>query len=121
MHPYSLFNLKFSKIMCKSDSFHDEIGDDHISTNDHTPLRKGAFDLSDDQKIELIQKDVENILNTLGMDLTDDSLKCFQHLSVLVQFFDHRSSQKHLFLKACGRLLKCDRHQFHRETNLIYT
>ena len=61
--------------MCKSDSFHDEIGDDHISTNDHTPLRKGAFDLSDDQKIELIQKDVENILNTLGMDLTDDSLK----------------------------------------------
>ena len=37
--------------------------------------RKGAFDLSDDQKIELIQKDVENILNTLGMDLTDDSLK----------------------------------------------
>lgn len=61
--------------MCKSDAFQDEIGDDHISTNDHTPLRADAFDIPDDQKIELIKKDVENILTTLGMDLTDDSLK----------------------------------------------
>lgn len=61
--------------MCKSEAFHDEIGDDHISTSDHTPLRADAFNISDDQKIELIKKDVENILTTLGMDLTDDSLK----------------------------------------------
>jgi len=61
--------------MCKSEAFHDEIGDDHISTNDHTPLRADAFSISDDRKIELIKKDVENILTTLGMDLTDDSLK----------------------------------------------
>ncbi|HEU0136929.1 MAG TPA: GTP cyclohydrolase I FolE, partial [Flavobacterium sp.] len=33
-----------------------------------------AFDITDDQKIELIRKDVENIMLTLGMDLTDDSL-----------------------------------------------
>jgi GTP cyclohydrolase I len=39
------------------------------------PVRKDAFDLSDEQKIESIKKDVESILNTLGMDLTDDSLK----------------------------------------------
>jgi GTP cyclohydrolase I len=31
--------------------------------------------MPDDQKIESIKKDVENILQTLGMDLTDDSLK----------------------------------------------
>lgn len=61
--------------MCKSNTFHDEIGDDHISTNDHTPLRADAFDRTDEEKIELIQKNVEDILNTLGMDLTDDSLK----------------------------------------------
>ena len=61
--------------MCKSDTFHDEIGDDHISSSDHTPLRADAFDRTDEEKIELIQKNVEDILNTLGMDLTDDSLK----------------------------------------------
>ena len=31
--------------------------------------------MSDSEKIEAIQVDVKNILNTLGMDLTDDSLK----------------------------------------------
>jgi GTP cyclohydrolase I len=55
--------------------FKDEIGDNHIATNFNTPLRPDAFDLTDEQKIESIKKDVENILNTLGMDLTDDSLK----------------------------------------------
>lgn len=61
--------------MCKSDALHDEIGNNHIGTSDYTPLKASAFDISDDEKIELIKKDVENILNTLGMDLTDDSLK----------------------------------------------
>ncbi|MBC7494089.1 MAG: GTP cyclohydrolase I FolE, partial [Flavobacterium sp.] len=40
-----------------------------------TPLRDDAFDLSDEEKIELIKKDVANILHTLGIDLNDDSLK----------------------------------------------
>jgi len=53
----------------------DEIGNNHIGSSDQTTLRKNAFDLSDDEKIELIKKDVENILTTIGMDLTDDSLK----------------------------------------------
>ncbi|MBY0486994.1 MAG: GTP cyclohydrolase I FolE [Flavobacteriaceae bacterium] len=53
----------------------DEIGNNHFATNEHTPIRKDAFDKSDDEKIDLIKKDVENILTTLGMDLTDDSLK----------------------------------------------
>jgi GTP cyclohydrolase I len=53
----------------------DELGENHIATNAKNPLRNDAFELSDDKKIELIKKDVENILNTLGMDLTDDSLK----------------------------------------------
>lgn len=55
--------------------FEDEIGENHIATNAVNPIRKDAFEISDDQKIELIKKDVENILKTLGMDLTDDSIK----------------------------------------------
>lgn len=48
---------------------------DHFSANMNTPLRENAFDISDNEKIKLIEKDVANILDTLGMDLTDDSLK----------------------------------------------
>ena len=61
--------------MINSDDFHEERGNNHIGSNAKNPIRKDAFDISDDQKIELIKKDVENILATLGMDLTDDSIK----------------------------------------------
>jgi len=61
--------------MINNEEFHDEIGDNHISSSAKNPVRKDAFDITDDQKIEKIKKDVENILLTLGMDLTDDSLK----------------------------------------------
>ncbi|MCK5638431.1 MAG: GTP cyclohydrolase I FolE [Flavobacteriaceae bacterium] len=53
----------------------EEMGDDHISSSAQTPLRKDAFILSDEEKIKSIQKDFKSILNTLGMDLNDDSLK----------------------------------------------
>ncbi len=53
----------------------DDIGDDHIGSSAKTPLRNDAFDLSDEEKINRIQKSVKEILDTLGMDLTDDSLK----------------------------------------------
>lgn len=58
-----------------TDDIKDEIGENHIATSAETPLRENAFELSDEQKIEAIKKDVENILHTLGMDLTDDSIK----------------------------------------------
>jgi GTP cyclohydrolase I len=51
------------------------MGDDHIMTSYETPLRKDAFELSDEEKIVSIKKDVANIMNTLGLDMTDDSLK----------------------------------------------
>ncbi len=53
----------------------DSIGDDHIGSSAKTPLREDAFALSDIEKIALIKEDVEHILKTLGLDLTDDSLK----------------------------------------------
>lgn len=61
--------------MVNSDELNDEIGNNHISTSVNNPLREDAFEISDDKKIELIKKDVEHILETLGIDLTDDSLK----------------------------------------------
>ena len=61
--------------MNHNEKFHDAMGDDHIASSDATPLRADAFDRSDEEKIESIKKDVESILNTLGLDLTDDSLK----------------------------------------------
>ncbi len=53
----------------------DAIGENHIGTNHDTPLREDAFLLSDTDKINSIKKDVTSILETLGLDLTDDSLK----------------------------------------------
>ncbi|MFP5439139.1 MAG: GTP cyclohydrolase I FolE [Bacteroidia bacterium] len=57
------------------DEMHDELGDNHVAASAETPVRDDAFVLTDDEKIALIKKDVENILQTLGMDLTDDSIK----------------------------------------------
>lgn len=53
----------------------DAIGDDHISSSSETPLREDAFELSKSEKVDLIKADVEHIMLTLGLDLTDDSLK----------------------------------------------
>src|SRR5690554_6042475 len=61
--------------MISNEELYDEIGDNHVASHHDTPLRKDAFELSDEQKMELIKKDVESIMETLGLDLTDDSLK----------------------------------------------
>ncbi len=61
--------------MAESENNYDVLGENHVATNSENPIRKDAFDLTDEQKIELIKKDVEKILYTLGMDLNDDSIK----------------------------------------------
>lgn len=53
----------------------EERGNDHIGSAEDTPLRKDAFLLNDEDKIERIEQNVRDILLTLGMDLDDDSLK----------------------------------------------
>ncbi|WP_337044070.1 GTP cyclohydrolase I FolE [Emticicia sp. 17c] len=53
----------------------DEIGDEHISTSIDTPLRDDAFEISDEEKIKRIEYYFSQIMDTLGLDLTDDSLK----------------------------------------------
>lgn len=51
------------------------IDHDHKNFSIETPLRDDAFEISNDEKISIIQKNVKEILETLGMDMTDDSLK----------------------------------------------
>jgi GTP cyclohydrolase I len=53
----------------------EEMGESHVSSAEDTPLRKDAFVLSDQEKIERIQTSITQIMDTLGLDLTDDSLK----------------------------------------------
>lgn len=52
-----------------------EIGDDHLFTGLKTPMKKDAFKLSDGDKKERIAILFEEIMDVLGLDLTDDSLK----------------------------------------------
>lgn len=52
-----------------------EIGDDHLYTGLETPMKKDAFDVSDSEKKEKIAILFEEIMNVMGLDLTDDSLK----------------------------------------------
>ncbi|WP_138475119.1 GTP cyclohydrolase I FolE [Dyadobacter bucti] len=53
----------------------EEIGDDHLFSSIDTPMRKDAFAMDDDMKMELIEKHFRHIMEIMGLDLTDDSLK----------------------------------------------
>ncbi len=65
--------MKFDRILQEEiDALND---DDHIGGSMETPLVPNAFDLSDQEKIERIEKNVSEILETLGLDLSDDSLQ----------------------------------------------
>lgn len=51
------------------------ISEEHISPSFDTPLRADAFQMDDDTKIQLITQYFSRIMNVLGLDLNDDSLK----------------------------------------------
>jgi GTP cyclohydrolase I len=54
----------------------EELGDLHISKSRlETPLKADAFVMDDAEKITIIQGHFEKIMDTLGLDLTDDSLQ----------------------------------------------
>jgi GTP cyclohydrolase I len=53
----------------------EEIGDDHLFTGLETPMKPDAFKISDEEKKEKISILFEEIMNVMGLDLTDDSLK----------------------------------------------
>lgn len=55
------------------------IGDNHQMTSADTPMRADAFEKSDDQKMQAIQKHFHAIMEEMGLDMTDDSLKGTPH------------------------------------------
>jgi GTP cyclohydrolase I len=65
--------------LTKENKFNDftdeEIGDDHLYTGLETPMKSDAFKLSDDEKKEKIADLFAQIMDTIGLDLTDDSLR----------------------------------------------
>jgi GTP cyclohydrolase I len=52
----------------------ENIGDNHIGTSADTPMRKDAFEQTDQEKKEQIEYHFSKIMDVLGLDLTDDSL-----------------------------------------------
>jgi len=53
----------------------DDFGDLHIATASDTPMNPHASNLSDAEKIEHISSHFAEIMNLLGLDLRDDSLR----------------------------------------------
>ncbi len=52
-----------------------DIGDDHLFTSLETPMKANAFEMSNDEKKKRISILFSEIMDVLGLDLTDDSLK----------------------------------------------
>jgi GTP cyclohydrolase I len=52
-----------------------DLGEDHWLSSYDTPIKEDAFKLSDKNKIDEIAKHFHSIMDVLGLDLTDDSLK----------------------------------------------
>ena len=55
--------------------YYESMGDSHVMTSPETPMREDAFDISDEEKIDIIQEHFAQIMDTLGLDRNDDSLK----------------------------------------------
>ena len=53
----------------------EEMGDEHKASSVDTPMRADAFDKTDEEKIALIEPHFRAIMETIGMDLNDDSLR----------------------------------------------
>ena len=72
----TLLNIRLNGEQIELSDMHiDDMGDDHISTSVETPMRADAFEKTDEQKIAEIEGHFRAIMETLGLDLTDDSLK----------------------------------------------
>ena len=55
------------------------IGDNHQMTSADTPLRADAFEKSDKEKMATIENHFYHIMEEMGLDMTDDSLRGTPH------------------------------------------
>jgi GTP cyclohydrolase I len=58
-----------------NDLTYEDVGDDHLFTGLETPMKPDAFLISDEEKKEKIATLFKEIMDVIGLDLTDDSLK----------------------------------------------
>ena len=65
-------HIKSNKLNGLSD---EEIGDDHFYTGLETPMKTNAFSMSNTEKKNKISELFGQIMDVMGLDLTDDSLK----------------------------------------------
>lgn len=74
-----IFALRLELIWMKIDNTlekqFEQLGNDHVSSSEDTPMREDAFVLTDDEKIARIRENIREVMLTLGLDLDDDSLK----------------------------------------------
>lgn len=72
----TLLNIRLNNEQIELSNQHiDDMGDEHMSTSVETPIRADAFEKSDEAKMAEIEQHFRAIMETLGLDLTDDSLK----------------------------------------------
>lgn len=76
-----LETMSNTKVIKEMDTFSQEaklhkVYEAEVNPKDiETPMRADAFELSDEEKVMAISEKFEDIMNILGLDLTDDSLK----------------------------------------------
>ncbi|MBY0487324.1 MAG: GTP cyclohydrolase I FolE [Flavobacteriaceae bacterium] len=63
----------------KDKEFFETIGENHQMTSSESPLRKDAFDKSDEVKMAAIENHFFDIMTEMGLDMTDDSLRGTPH------------------------------------------
>lgn len=68
-------NQSVKTLTAQEQALFDEMGDQHILSAIDTPMREDAFLLSDEEKVEQIQAHFKAIMEIMGLDLNDDSLK----------------------------------------------
>ena len=56
-------------------ALHEEMGENHFTSSLDTPLRPDAFEMDDEDKMRIIARHFREIMLTLGLDLSDDSLR----------------------------------------------
>jgi GTP cyclohydrolase I len=68
-------NLEVHSLKSAESDHEHELEDEHPVSSFETPLRADAFEVDDEIKIDKIEGHFREIMNILGLDLTDDSLK----------------------------------------------
>lgn len=69
-----MLNTLHKKDTMLNDDMIEEIGNDHQSSGLDTPMLVNAFVLNDEEKMKKIELHFKEIMETLGLDLNDDSL-----------------------------------------------